>query len=642
MQAKPLLNIDKFSGMSDEGGVFYLDGLSVEKENGLSSLDEKYRTREVLNDQTAGYTSLSVAAMAYIYGVSGSDKAYTLMMGNDGSFFVDPAAGDIATDLGNTVPLVCAKPDVFVLPSGNFLYTASQYMGLGIRGLCKTGSSTTKIIDTDGRNFTTLGMTTSSPNNIVVNLKNGQTYTVTTISTTNSTDDTLEFTAGTANAENDEFIAFANTAFDLNDSVTIPTFSSQPRQAYWSRPIRLYGDQYVILSGNYIALLAADETTIDTTYKQLPLGYQALTMEVNGNQIIVSAYDDKGAGFLLLWDGFSDGWNEITSVDYAPFGLEPYSSGWIYFASGTVYYTDGRNVTKLAAVPDATGIGVDINCWGHNSIAQLNDDFYFAINSNNLANLNRTIRGVLVFNKNFGFSAFKCKSDDKGFTNPQCILVKSNASIASTYQPQNDLEVGTASSLCNVDVYTSETDTEFYRSVVYLLDLKQETQLSEVWLNLKQQTKKLADTQKSKVADIRVSMGDGANDIITNITTASNTATTVANANGGTSPGIVGYGIEILSGDQAGQRSFIASIADAGTASEVWTISPALDGTSASASTVRMWGVKSQEQRTVNLSDMDEPVRFLTNFKGSKLWLEVAIRGNANAFPVSIMGIQLF
>ena len=95
-----------------------------------------------------------------------------------------------------------------------------------------------------------------------------------------------------------------------------------------------------------------------------------------------------------------------------------------------------------------------------------------------------------------------------------------------------------------------------------------------------------------------------------------------------------------MDGDNAGQRSFISSIDDPGTGSEVWNTS--VGALSTNPTTVRMWGLKSQEQKTVNLSDMNKPVRFKTNFIGSKMYLEVLVRGNTNAFPVSIMGIQLF
>ncbi len=632
--------------MSDQGGVYYCDGFSVEKENGLSSFDEKYLVTEIVNDKITDFSGLDVAAMTIVYELTGSTSypLYTLMIDSDGDIYQYATSTNKSGALSNNKASACDKPDIFVLPSGNILYTSARYAGLGIRGKCDSTSTTTKIVDADGRDFTSLGVTTSSPNNKVTNLKTGESYTITSISNENATNDALNFTAGSeSNSDGDEFIVFVGDPFDLDTGITVPTFKPQIPQGNWARPIRQYGDQYMILNGNYIALIANDESTLDAKYKQLPTGMQGLALEVNGSMILVSAFSSKGVGYLLLWDGFSDGWNEIIPVDYAPIALMTYGNGWVYLANGIVYYTDGRSIQRLSALPDATMAGVDINCWGHNSIAQLNDEFYFAVNTSNVANLNRSIRGVLVFNKNTGFTTFKCKSDGIGFINPQCISVRSEVNMTGTYQPYNDIWIGTESSLCNMNTYTGETDTGAYRSFVYLLDMGQETSISEIWLNLKKTTKGyITESQKSKVADISVSYGSGEDNPLTLIGVGAVTTTTIANSNGASSPGIVGAEIEMLEGDVSGERSFIQSIADAGTSSEVWTMSPAFSTTSASNNYVRMWGLKLGEQKTVNLSDISKPIRFNANFLGSKMYLEVSIRGNANAFPVSIMDIQLF
>ena len=41
MIVKPKLILNKFTGMNGGNGMYYLDGFSVEKENGITSLDEK-------------------------------------------------------------------------------------------------------------------------------------------------------------------------------------------------------------------------------------------------------------------------------------------------------------------------------------------------------------------------------------------------------------------------------------------------------------------------------------------------------------------------------------------------------------------------------------------------------------------------
>ena len=54
------MTLNKFTGMNGDGGIYYLDGFSVEKENGLTSLDENYRASEIVNSSTANYEILYI------------------------------------------------------------------------------------------------------------------------------------------------------------------------------------------------------------------------------------------------------------------------------------------------------------------------------------------------------------------------------------------------------------------------------------------------------------------------------------------------------------------------------------------------------------------------------------------------------
>jgi len=60
MIVKPKLILNKFTGMNGGNGMYYLDGFSVEKENGLTSLDENYRASELVNSSTANYEILYI------------------------------------------------------------------------------------------------------------------------------------------------------------------------------------------------------------------------------------------------------------------------------------------------------------------------------------------------------------------------------------------------------------------------------------------------------------------------------------------------------------------------------------------------------------------------------------------------------
>ena len=403
------MTLNKFTGMNGDGGIYYLDGFSVEKENGMTSLDENYLIIERVNSSTEGYENIgNIMSMLYVYPLTGStitaSEGYTLMMNSSSKFFLydifkSGHRGEIGGIGSSGSYIFTQKPDMSILPSGNIIYSSGNHLGLMVRGLCKTGSGTTKIIDKAGRDFTTLGLSSSSPNNKVTNIKTGAQYTITSISTTTATNDTLNFSAGTANSENDEFIAYVNTKWDLMSGVAHPQFIGQPITVYWSRPIRKYGDEWFIANGNWIAKLASDESTIAQNFKQLPSGYQCQAIEVNGSDILISAVANNGSSHILMWDGFSDGWNTDVLVSRAPSALKAYKLGWVYLADGVIYYTDGRSIEELVSFPDDKNLEQASNPRAHNGIAIVGDTMYFAVHN---PNYNRGQNGVLVFNPKTG------------------------------------------------------------------------------------------------------------------------------------------------------------------------------------------------------------------------------------------------
>lgn len=651
MISKPIAQISKFTGMTDEGGMYYIDGFSIEKEQGLTSIDENYLPYELVNSGTANYSNLgTICAIQYVYPLPnsniGASRAYRVLLNDSANLY----AWDIFNELyhgkiGGTGTAssytYCQKPDIFQLQSGNLIYTSAQHLSLVIRGLCKSSSTTSKIVSKSGQNFTTLGLSATAPNNKVTNLITGAEYTITSISTTDSTNDTLNFTASgsLANAENDEFMGIVLTKWDLNTGITIPTFQGQQAtQIYWSRPIRQYGDQYMILNGNYIALLATDESTIDTTYKQLPVNYQAMSFEVNGSQILVSAYDVNGNSHLLLWDGHSNGWLEDKIVTTAPLSIDANGSGFIYLADGVIYYTDGVNIKKLIGFPDKVNLGSGANCPSHNSITTVNDTVYIAVNNNNL---NRGFNGVLVFDLKTGLSQFKCKYNGKGFATPFCIYTNPNLS-STIFGTSNDIEIGCGLSLNNLNEFQASSFSKDCKSFVYLLDFKQETQVRQVWLNLKRVSYKHTAGRALKNCNISVNYGNDSQPLIKYGQTGVNTTTTATNPNGVSYPGVVGEEIEFMDGSCAGERTFITGITDAGTANEAWTLSPALSTSYNSSSNLRVWSVKNGETKNITLEDLNKPVVFNTNFIGSKMYLEIAVKGTTNPFAVSIQDILIF
>lgn len=652
---KPKVKIDKFSGMADSGGTFYIDGFSIENENGVMSLDESYKITEVASNATTNFSNLGeVMAKIYIYSLPSStleaNTAYTLMFDGTRFYTTDSGTsniykGEIASQVATGTYLPSKKPDLFQLPSGNILFTSSRHLGLIVRGLAKSGSGTAKIIDTSGRNFSTLGLSTSAPNNKVVNLKTGVQYTITSISTTTSTNDTLNFTAGTAVSENDEFMAVVYTKWDLNTDITVPAFAGQPSQAYWTRQIKQYsiGDKYYIANGNMLAWLDSDEVTLNTQHidgenkgKLLPVGFQLISYEINGSTFLVSAVDNVGKGHLLLWDGSSDGWNGILNLDSAPTALHNSSSGWMFLLDGVIYFTDGYNIKPLITFPEKNRNSA-YNTTNFNGITSLNNIYYFCVKSSN--NSTRSLNGVLVFNPNTGLSLFKTKANGVSNKIPYCINIKTEANLNLNYSTNPVLELAGDGFYNQVLFHTPSTDTKDFKSIVYFMDFGNETEINAVSLGIKRSTK-LPIALRNKASKISVNYGDNTNPILSYGKANVTSTTAIANVNGDIYPGIVGQEIEFISGGVSGQRTFIESIANPGEVTETWVVSPALS-TTGNDCEYRAWGLKNGETKTINLDTLRKLEDFPISFIGDKLWLEIVVSGVANSFPVSINKILL-
>jgi hypothetical protein len=655
--SKPILTIDKFSGMSDQGGIYYLDGFSVE--NGGQSLDENYRvypemTAEDLDDSNF----FVVKGMIFISRLANSNFSSNtpsiIMATSSGRIYgYHPYSNGIANgEIGGIAAsgtfFYSFQPDIAEMKSQNIIYTSARHISLVVRGKTNT-TATDKVVDSDGRDFDTLGFANGDK---VTNIITGQQYTITSITTTSETNDTLNFAAepGKTNTDNDEFMVIKLTWKDLLGEAYSNRgihFSGQTPANKWARPIRqsseIGGGGYLIGNGNYIALLGEDEETLDSEFKQLPFGFQLLAMEIgNLGDILVSAYDKQGRGHLLYWDGFSENWNEVIQVSAGPMALHPYKNGWVYFVEGTLYFTNGRDIEKIVAHPNANSRD-SLNVDNFNGITSYKDKIMLGCSGSS----ERLNNGVYVFDGS-GLTFFKCDGGATSYTaqygKPVCLEVLNTFGASDIYGVRNQLWIGGGSSLSTMSEYRANTVNTKYRSVMFKLDLKQETQIKEVWLNL-QHTSNAMATGTNVSSEITVNYGNGSLSPFRYLNVTIDDTTTINNTVGNLYPGYKNEIYDVNSGSlyaQSGQRFHITDIADAGTTNEVWTISPALSTDAGSSIDLKGLGVNQGETKNVSLSEMNKPIRFNVNFFGSIMYLEVVVRGGSDKFPISIKNIQLF
>ena len=315
---KPKLTIDNFAGMGDNG-IVWAESCAPKKIGGQSVMNGSGDSYTRIDSDDTRFTNL--ADINAIHGIAvGDDNKYMVGLGSSRIFMWNTLStpstsqGEIH-DSGQTAT---SYPDILVTTQGDILYTNADTLGIGWYGTCKTGSSTTQIVDNENRDMKDdLGLAVGDK---IYNIENKEEYEIASFDTTTSANDTMVFTAGTENSIGDEFHAFVDDAFDYFGSITSDQFYGQEASTIsWHRTMVLFGDYYYLLNGNYLGQMPVDQTTWESTktdvliedFKQLPYNTQGMCMDINADKLLLGG-EYKNRGKLMLWDGYSDFWlNEI-------------------------------------------------------------------------------------------------------------------------------------------------------------------------------------------------------------------------------------------------------------------------------------------------------------------------------------------
>lgn len=637
---KPLLTIDKFSG-SGLNGILFCEGFYPEIDNGKSVMSEGFQTSSLFTTSTSGFSNLgSVYGSIPLSTINNSEVTYNLYI--DGGVFQRIFANAVIYSnvvkpgqihLSSTTDY-CAYPDIIETTLGNILFPSERYIGRGVRGKV-TGGSTTTLIDTT-RNFGTLGYANGDK---VTNLKTGIEYTITSITTTTNTNDTLNFTASGSNTNtaNDEFIAWQDDRFDTN----LTKGAWQLNQTQWVKQFRQYGDQYLFTNGNYLGIISADESTVDATYKQLPAKHQALCMGVNNEQILVSA-NFNGKGVILLWDGATDGWNNILKFDVPITSLTTYNSGYVFVAQGNVYFTDGYQIQKLYGLNSTRVLASNtLSAASHNALV-INQEILYCANIN--TDLNFIEKGVYALdlsNVNNGFTLIKQVNTSRVNGSPYSLALNNR------FSQFQSLEVGGGGF---VNFISQGAGNAQYRdkSFILIASLPEPRKITGVGLNLSRYLKSYSDDINTpKTRSVQVSIGDGNRGLIS----YAQTTATGLNANTLTVNGTLytnnEVGDEIFLKDDSyyGERTFITEITGKGTSAELWSISPSLTVPSpAQSDTFKTIRVKKLDRKTVNYNDLNKEFLFINSggILSNKIFIEVVFYGQESALPLNINEIKIY
>lgn len=619
-----IATIKNFSNM-EESGVYYLEGMVARKINGKSILTPGYLNSFVLSENTATYTNLATVRNGVSFKQTTANSGSILML-DSGGYIHEYNITTPANKQGqiHSVASPVSMSDIEVTKNENLIYSVLDYLAVGKRGTATSGSTTT-LVDTT-TNFVTRGVVVGHK---IWNFDDEEEYTVTSITTTTNTNDTLNFSAGTAWSNGKVYCVFADkgsynggTFFNFFATTTYPQFVGQEPKANFRRQIELFDTKYLVGNGKYLASMNVDEVTWDDNYKELPDNTQFQCMAKNQDRLLVGGVR-RGKGVLLLWDGYSDGWLAIEELEQVPTCIKPYSAGWLVVIGNAVYYSNGFQTKLITKFPDTDDLDGEINTF-YNSMLVVNDRMILAVDTDDYF---RSKNGLWIYEFGSGWTITP-------YTNNSGTPLRqfnTGAVFSVIDYPDNPrtrkiyTSFGSASLGTNKNCLSQLIDRVANQySVMFYVNLPKKVNISEIRLNISPQYD-ASDAYGTVVMDLAV--GEGKHQLWRqSFCGSSSTTTSIKNTSAGTTnqAGIVGHQIRILEGDNAGERSYVTAISSAGTSSEDLTISPALSNTPANGDDFNMIALKHADQKSFTGSSIPDEILFVVEgFYSDKLFFEV-------------------
>ena len=230
---------------------------------------------------------------------------------------------------------------------GHILMLRGGYIDRIILGTASQAGSTI-LIDikdaSDYKNWSAMGVDVGD---LIVNLHDWSTATVTSITTNTYTNDTLNFSAGLSDggsfATGEHYAVFTRNWYHTS-------FGTLGLLVPYQNQIETFADMTIFptLTG-YLAKYSTETgSDLNQTWKQLPRFHRFSCMSGNNGYLLIGTQNiNNDTGKLLLWDTFSDGYNSEIELDGIVTSIKPYLTGWVVSCNGREYYTDGYSLKEL-------------------------------------------------------------------------------------------------------------------------------------------------------------------------------------------------------------------------------------------------------------------------------------------------------
>jgi len=626
------ITISNFSGMG-QGGTYYLDGMRPHKIGNESILTTSHYCSDFSNEDDTNQSAFKAPMAIAGFSTASTDSPNDFFITTMDAAGVISMIDDSISGTGNlgaihTAATSSQKPDIAITQNNSILYSAANNLGMG-RYFTATGGSTTTIV-VSGEDFDT--NYDYADGDKLYNITKKEEYTIDTGGVGSTT---LTLVEGTACAADDLFIVFNDDEFDFGTtSIYGNHFNGQNTTTSWVRQIKLLGDDYWILNGNYIASLNIDESTFAAEAKQLPYQHQSTCFDTNQQNMLVGA-DYLGQGKLLMWDTYSNGWLSTLDIASPPQAIRAYKNGWIVVLSNGIYFTNGYELRLMSNFPDLLS-SRDLANVNHNGIEVLNDNIYIAAN---MDRLNRAKTGVWSYRPEEGWGYAPLKT-------PLSSVYKGNATAIKSISLFGLITVWVGGDVANT---TSKQllnrlyeDGAFDYSAMLYIKLPSKMRISGVDLNIA--SKLDSYDEIASTTDVTVSYSDGKNAIWEIARAGSGCSTTsIVNKIGDAHPATVGQQLLMVEGNAGGDVSWIQSITGAGTTSETWVISPALSAAPVDTDDIVVVDMAKTDTKTINPWSIPNNLKYnISDFYSDKLFLEVRFNGTSGTGDIDLHAINIY
>lgn len=630
--------IQEFSGVAP-GGLYYLEGMVPAKVGQASVLTPRYSFAKVIDENDTGFSSLSNEVMQgytplnYIGGdiqnLIGIDSASVLY-----DFNSSGVAANQNGEIHSNSQTAGNNNGILSTVENNVLYTSKDWLGVGYRGTAESGSDGTTIVDEEGRNLSNLGVGTNSDNNKVYNLTKGEERTISSISTTNSTNDTMDLTSGnTTNEDGDAFIVFVDKKFDFFSSVTHPQFKGQEDKADFDRQMAQLGLTFYVGNGNYLGALDATDIEAsgawDENGKQLPRKTQFRCMAENNDSMLIGG-EIRNKGKLMYWDGSSSGFNNIIDIQEVPLAIEPSQGGWIVLMGSGLYFTNGSTIERLAEAPDLTGINTAMGS-NYNGM-EISDDKVFILGAPETSNNNRDKDGMYIYDFDNGWSYNHFNYDSSGpYINNSVGAIKKVATASGA-----DLFTSFDSSDGEANVSTFGSFSPDRTTAGFFVGAEDTIELNKLSLSLAPRHDGTQTSDDNTKVDINVAVSPAREFLWKKAQSTSNSTKSQIEVNTSSQSRYTadrGNKIMVLEGPAAGEVSWITNVDDS-SADEKWDISPSLSSAPNDTDEIDVVTVTRgrPQSKSVDITDLSDEVEFVINGVGqsSRFYIEIVIESTSS------------